>query len=35
MEDLFWVKVMVILFGYEVRGEGEYKIMEYIRWART
>ena len=34
-EDPLWAKVTVILSGHEVRGEGEHKIMEHIRWART
>ena len=35
-EDPLWQKATVILSGHEVRGEGEHKIMEHIRWgART
>ena len=33
-EDPLWQKATVILSGHEVRGEGEHKIMEHIRWAR-
>ena len=33
-EDPQWQKATVILSGHEVRGEGEHKIMEHIRWAR-
>ena len=33
-EDPLWRKATVILSGHEVRGEGEHKIMEHIRWAR-
>ena len=33
-EDPLWAKATVILSGHEVRGEGEHKIMEHIRWAR-
>ena len=33
-EDPLWQKATVILSVHEVRGEGEHKIMEHIRWAR-
>ena len=33
-EDPLWQRTTVILSGHEVRGEGEHKIMEHIRWAR-
>lgn len=33
-EDPAWQKPTVLFSGHEVPGEGEHKIMEYIRWAK-
>lgn len=33
-EDPAWQKPSIIFSGHDVPGEGEHKIMEYIRWAR-
>ena len=34
-EDELWQDMDIILSGHDVPGEGEHKILEYIRWART
>ncbi|KAK6462135.1 Kem1 5 [Scheffersomyces coipomensis] len=34
-EDSNWANITIVLSGHEVPGEGEHKIMEYIRSARS
>lgn len=34
-EDVDWQGVQIVLSGHEVPGEGEHKIMEYIRFAKA
>ena len=33
-EDTAWQKPTIVFSGHDVPGEGEHKIMEYIRWAK-
>jgi 5'-3' exoribonuclease 1 len=33
-EDTAWQKPRIVFSGHDVPGEGEHKVMEYIRWAR-
>lgn len=33
-EDTVWQKPRIVFSGHDVPGEGEHKIMEYLRWAQ-